>query len=99
MPVKKNMEGQKCGRLLVLELAATPPGRRGAYWLCECECGCRTVAFGGSLRNGGIKSCGCLLRETVGYGREGNGAAPALALAQPIGPASTWRRSGQLQDQ
>ena len=33
------------------------------YWHCKCKCGNETDVRGDSLRNGDIKSCGCLQRE------------------------------------
>lgn len=33
------------------------------YWDCVCECGTRARVFGGDLKRGGSKSCGCLMRE------------------------------------
>lgn len=34
-------------------------------WECLCECGTKHVVCGTSLRNGAIKSCGCLHREAA----------------------------------
>jgi hypothetical protein len=34
------------------------------FWNCVCECGTRKRVFGGDLKRGGSKSCGCLMRET-----------------------------------
>lgn len=33
------------------------------YWHCVCECGTERPVFGGDLKRGGSKSCGCLTRE------------------------------------
>jgi len=32
-------------------------------WLCKCDCGNEKVADSWSLKNGFIKSCGCLRKE------------------------------------
>jgi hypothetical protein len=40
-----------------------PEGKKRAYWLCKCECGNRKVVEGCDLRQGGVKSCGCLLKK------------------------------------
>jgi hypothetical protein len=32
------------------------------FWLCECDCGTRSVLDGGSLRDGNSTSCGCARR-------------------------------------
>lgn len=38
---------------------------KGAYWICECSCKehNKTTVKGVSLRNGRVKSCGCMLSE------------------------------------
>lgn len=50
------------GRLTVLKKL----DKRGKewYWLCECECGNTKEVRGASLREGKVKSCGCLKQET-----------------------------------
>ena len=59
----KDLTGLKFGRLTVLEYAYTKKSR--AYWLCQCECGNKKIIFGKDLRNGKIKSCGCLRKESI----------------------------------
>ncbi len=56
-----NLAGQKFGSLTVQSL----DGRR---WLCLCDCGGTKVVKGEFLRNGRVKSCGCLKRNR-GWGR------------------------------
>lgn len=53
-----DMTGKVCGRLTVVSRYETK--KRGAYWLCDCECGKQTVVCGRNLRTGHTKSCGCL---------------------------------------
>ena len=39
--------------------------RNGAsYWLCKCQCGNEKAVKNGHLKDGGVKSCGCLLGDT-----------------------------------
>ena len=33
------------------------------YWKCQCECGQVFSSLGASIRNGKVKSCGCLQKE------------------------------------
>lgn len=54
--------GKSYGRLTVVKLDRIDP-KKGAMWLCVCECGCTTVVQGHRLRIGKTKSCGCLKRE------------------------------------
>ena len=35
------------------------------YWHCVCDCGTKRAVFGGDLKRGGSKSCGCLMREAT----------------------------------
>lgn len=60
----KDLTGKKFGKLTVLERTNE---KKGAYyyWLCICECGNTHKAHGGGLRNGKIKSCGCLVKESA----------------------------------
>lgn len=68
--VRKNLVGQKFGRLMVIgraEDGVQPNGQYRARWWCQCECGSEPiVVFGYNLnRNNGTTSCGCLVKETV----------------------------------
>ena len=58
----KDITGQKFNRLTVVSRAEN--SRHGnAMWNCLCDCGNMTVVLGSNLRNGEVKSCGCLLAE------------------------------------
>lgn len=59
----KDLTGQRFGKLLVLECAGKPDGRR-YYWKCQCDCGNIKIVAGASLTSGNTKSCGCLTKET-----------------------------------
>lgn len=56
--------GQKFGRLTVIAREKNNKEKR-AMWLCKCDCGNKKIVTGKHLRNGSVKSCGCLLRETT----------------------------------
>lgn len=57
-----NMTGQRFGRLTIL--GEDPVRHNGKLcWLCKCDCGEMMSANGTLLRNGTVKSCGCLRRE------------------------------------
>lgn len=87
----KDIEGQKFGRLLVVEFSGRTTNRR-LLWKCICECGREVVTEGISLRTGNTKSCGCLNRElaaqrklTHGHsGRRGSGRAPEYTVWSAI---------------
>ena len=53
------MTGKEFGRWTVLLRDETKP----THWICKCSCGTIKPVFGGNLRNGTSKSCGCLSAE------------------------------------
>lgn len=62
MGITKDMTGQKIGRLTVIR-ANGQSRTRQMLWLCQCECGNQSTVFGGDLRDGHTRSCGCLKTE------------------------------------
>lgn len=63
----KDMTGQTCGKLYVIERDTTVP-YAAAYWKCKCECGNIKSIRGQSLRDGSVIDCGCGAKER----RKGN---------------------------
>src|SRR5574343_620397 len=64
-----DLTGNKYGRLTVEGLSyikTTLRGKRLPYWKCICECGKVKDIWGGSLRHGVSKSCGCWRAEQLG---------------------------------
>lgn len=59
MPKIIDRTGQRFGKLLVVERAASEPGRRGVHWCCACDCGGQRVVPAGYLRRAARLSCGC----------------------------------------
>ncbi len=59
--LKYNLVGQTFNRLTVVEKAKSVNGN--AYWNCKCICGNYTTANTYELKNGKVKSCGCLRKE------------------------------------
>lgn len=57
----QNLTEQRYGRLTVIRQAAS----RGycKRWDCLCDCGMIVTVYGGALRKGATKSCGCLQRD------------------------------------
>lgn len=60
-----DLTGHRFGRLGVVEFLGTR--RVGAntksFWRCICDCGVESIVPLSNLRNGSIKSCGCLKAE------------------------------------
>lgn len=52
----KDLTGQRFNMLTVLGLDSRKP----VYWKCKCDCGGETRVTTGNLRQGKVKSCGCL---------------------------------------
>lgn len=57
-----DITGQKFNRLKVVKRVENSSSRK-ARWLCQCECGNFTEVSGDNLRNGNVKSCGCLIAD------------------------------------
>lgn len=60
----KDETGKRYGRLTVLRRDGST--KRGAVWLCLCDCGGQRRVSGKGLRIGETRSCGCLQRERSG---------------------------------
>lgn len=60
MTNKIELVGQTFGRLIVLSFEGKNKENR-PLWLCKCECGNEKVVLEKNLKNGGTKSCGCLV--------------------------------------
>lgn len=56
-----DLTGKIFGRLFVVGLTAGCG--KVKYWDCRCECGAEKSVFGGDLKRGSTKSCGCLQKE------------------------------------
>lgn len=62
-----DLNGQKFGRLTVLEKAPSTGGQ--AEWMCQCECWKIKKVKGQHLRDGAITSCGCFNKEVISKAR------------------------------
>jgi hypothetical protein len=63
MATKKDLIGQRFGRLTVLEDVGRKYGE--VLWKCQCDCGNIVNVVAGGLRSGHTQSCGCYQRERV----------------------------------
>lgn len=59
---KRDLTGQRFGRLVVLGEAARGRGNEIRYH-CVCDCGNTTVTYRNSLMSGRAKSCGCYNKD------------------------------------
>jgi hypothetical protein len=62
--MKKDETGNKYGLLTVIEETdKRVPSNRCIKWRCKCECGNIKIVSGHNLRQGTVRSCGCLVRK------------------------------------
>lgn len=60
---RKDLTGQRFGRLVVLGLADVPDRKGFIFWRVLCDCGTEKIVMQNNLVYGQTKSCGCLSRE------------------------------------
>lgn len=61
----KDITGNVYSRLTVLRCDGKKGDSPQYSWLCRCTCGKEVVVMGCNLKNGNVKSCGCLSREIL----------------------------------
>lgn len=86
----KNEINNRYGKLLVIERIANN-SRGTATFLCKCDCGNYHTSSGMCLRQGKVKSCGCLNREKDK--RHGMSKTPEFKTWQSI-----WQRCTNTKD-
>ncbi len=62
---RRDLTGQRFGRLTVLGEAKERGAADKIAWRCRCDCGNEVSVISGSLLRGRTKSCGCLNREKI----------------------------------
>ena len=60
-PRAKDLTGQKFNRLTVLNEHKYEDKK--TYWKCRCDCGKEVWVWNGNLKNGQVKSCGCIQQD------------------------------------
>lgn len=59
-----DLVGQRFGKLVVIKIDHISESKH-TYFLCRCDCGNETITQGSNLKNGAVKSCGCLKNKIV----------------------------------
>lgn len=59
-----DLTGKRFDRWLVQDICSD--SGKVKFWNCICDCGVKRRVFGGDLKRGMSKSCGCLAKEVVG---------------------------------
>lgn len=60
--MRVDITNQRFGRLVTIK-RVIPEGETKNKWLCKCDCGNQCLVETSELRNGRVKSCGCLKKE------------------------------------
>jgi hypothetical protein len=60
---RENLTGRVFDRLTVIEFVSWNYKIKQSKYKCICSCGNEVVVFGGALKTGNTKSCGCLQKE------------------------------------
>lgn len=61
---RKDIVGQRFGRLVALDKESHRVGRR-VYWWCRCDCGEIVAVDRSNLLDGSTRSCGCLRSDVL----------------------------------
>jgi hypothetical protein len=75
-----DLTDQRFERLTAVRRVGTKSGH--PVWLCNCDCGGETEAISSDLRGGGVRSCGCLRRETAASQSQNAGIARGRQLVK-----------------
>jgi hypothetical protein len=86
MPRYINITGNRFGKLVAIRPVSVD-ARRQMRWLCQCDCGEKTIVRGDSLR-WVTRSCGCLWRDAVAKSNTQHGQARRKSES---GAYSSWR--------
>ena len=63
----KNLKGQRFERLVPLYRTINDKNKN-AQWVCQCDCGIKTIVSANKLLSGNTRSCGCLQKEHSWHG-------------------------------
>lgn len=87
---RKDLSGQRFGKLIALEPAPTQIGER-TKWICRCDCGNIKVVRTGDLLSGNTQTCGCSKAEAAKKAAEKNRGRPSPRVVDLTG-----KRFGRL---
>lgn len=86
--------GDVYGRLTVIKFHGYDKHNR-TLWLCRCECGEEAVKGMDNLRNGNIRSCGCLQRENREHPPSQKGRNAGVGIAGRNAVLWAYKRSAR----
>lgn len=85
-----SLVGQKFNMLLVLAGVEDAKNAGRTLWRCVCDCGNEVLVYGTDLKNGHVKSCGCL-REPSLIGRRFGMLVVIEETSERSGSCKTWK--------
>ena len=95
---RKDLRGQRFGKLTVLEPFPTQKGER-TKWLCRCDCGTIKPILTSSLVTGNTRTCGCSKAEAAKKAADKNRGRPSPKVidltGKRFGRLVVLKRSGQ----
>ena len=86
LPALVDISGIRFGRLIAVRPAGRHHGCGEVLWSVSCDCGREAIVRGSKLRQGRVKSCGCLLagrRAERVPPRPARAGRPAARVAAP----------------
>lgn len=96
---RKDLTGQRFGRLVVLGLADVPDRKGFIFWRVRCDCGTEKVIMQNNIIYGQTRSCGCLANEVraaraehMRQGRKPKSEKTAVRKAYPARTAAEFFR-------
>ena len=88
----KDLVGQKFGRLTVIEKTDQRGKGRRVIWLCKCECGNTKLATTHDLKNGDVKSCGCIELKKENNPAWKGGITPISSYLRSMYIVKQWKK-------
>lgn len=88
-PRKLELIGQRFEKLVVIKYLGNDK-YQNTTWQCQCDCGNISVVKGTALKQGKVKSCGCLRREHLDIVGQRFGKLLAIKFIKTIHERSFW---------
>jgi len=82
MALLQDLTGQTFNMLYVEKISHRHGPRKRPYYQCTCSCGGTAVVEGSNLKNGSVKSCGCLLKKAPPNKTHGGRQHPLYSVWQ-----------------
>lgn len=88
-PPFRYFPGDRFGRIVLVRRTSRVTGKRAHIWVASCDCGGQFETTTDGLKNGQVRSCGCLQRELAAQNHRKHGQG---AHGQRTPEYKTWLR-------